>query len=137
MNLKNGLGSSDYAEMNDKTTEVGTKISEDLGVDFYITGPAGISDDTVKLFESADFKLLFATIIIILILLIVIYCSPLLALIPLLATVVVYQIVNQTVAFLGAAGLEINNSTTSIMSILLFAHLLIIHYLYFPAIEKN
>ncbi|MEK4284241.1 MMPL family transporter [Ureibacillus sp. FSL K6-0165] len=124
MNLKNGLGSSDYAEINDKTTEVGTKIAEDLGVDFYITGPAGISGDTVKLFESADFKLLFATIIIILVLLIVIYRSPLLALIPLLATVVVYQIVNQTVALLGAAGLEINNSTTSIMSILLFAALI-------------
>ncbi|MEJ9280862.1 MMPL family transporter [Ureibacillus thermosphaericus] len=49
MNLKNGLGSSDYAEINDKTTEVGTKISEDLGVDFYITGPAGISDDIVRI----------------------------------------------------------------------------------------
>lgn len=35
-----------------------------------------------------------------------------------------YEIVNQTVAFLGAARLEINNSATSIMSILLFAALI-------------
>ncbi|MFO7316153.1 MAG: MMPL family transporter [Bacilli bacterium] len=124
MNLEKDLGSSQYAEINDKATEVGTEIAEDLGVEFYITGPAGISGDTVKLFESADLKLLFATILIILVLLIVIYRSPLLALIPLLATVVVYQVVNQTVALLGAAGLEINNSTTSIMSILLFAALI-------------
>lgn len=124
MNLEKGLGSSDYAEINDKTAEVGTEIAEDLGVDFYITGPAGISGDTVKLFSSADLKLLFATIVIILVLLIAIYRSPLLALIPLLATVVVYQIVNQAVALLGAGGLEINNSTTSIMSILLFAALI-------------
>ncbi|MFC5560124.1 MMPL family transporter [Ureibacillus thermophilus] len=124
MNLEKDLGNSQYAEINDKATEVGTEIAKDLGVEFYITGPAGISGDTVKLFESADLKLLFATILIILVLLIVIYRSPLLALIPLLATVVVYQIVNQTVALLGAAGLEINNQTVSIMSILLFAALI-------------
>ncbi len=121
MNLEAGLGSGDYAEINDHATEIGTKISEDLTTDFYITGPAGIAGDTTKLFESADLKLLFATIGIILVLLIVIYRSPLLAFIPLLATVIVYQVVNQTVALLGAGGLEINNSTTSIMSILLFA----------------
>lgn len=44
-----------------------------------------------------------------------------LAFIPLLATVIVYQVANQTIALMGAGGLEINNSTTSIMSILLFA----------------
>ncbi len=121
MNLKEGLGNADYADINDETTEVGTKIAAELNTEFYITGPAGIAGDTVKLFESADLKLLFTTIGIILVLLIVIYRSPLLAIIPLFATVVVYQVVNQTVALLGAGGLEINNSTTSIMSILLFA----------------
>lgn len=121
MNLEADLGNESYAEINDKTTEVGKKIAEGLSTEFYITGPAGIAGDTVKLFMSADLKLLFATIVIILVLLIVIYRSPLLAFIPLFATVVVYQVVNQTVALLGAGGLEINNSTTSIMSILLFA----------------
>lgn len=121
MNLKAGLGNSEYAKINDKTTKVGTEIAAELNIEFYITGPAGIAGDTVKLFETADLKLLFATIGIILVLLIAIYRSPLLAIIPLFATVVVYQIVNQTVALLGAGGLEINNSTTSIMSILLFA----------------
>lgn len=121
MNLKAGLGNAEYAEINDKTTELGIKIAQRLNINFYITGPAGIAGDTVKLFESADLKLLFATIAIILALLIIIYRSPLLAIIPLFATVVVYQIVNQTVALLGMGGLEINNATTSIMSILLFA----------------
>ncbi|HSJ37722.1 MAG TPA: MMPL family transporter, partial [Planococcus sp. (in: firmicutes)] len=76
---------------------------------------------TVKLFEEADFVLLIATVLIILVLLIVIYRSPLLAIIPLLATAVVYQVVNQTLAFMGAGGLELTSQTTSIMSILLFA----------------
>ena len=121
MNLEAGLGNSDYSEINDKASEIGNAIAKDLDTDFYITGPAGIAGDTTKLFESADLKLLFATILIILVLLIVIYRSPLLAFIPLLATVIVYQVANQSVALLGAGGLEINNSTTSIMSILLFA----------------
>mgnify|MGYP001175444308 FL=1 len=121
MNLEAGLGNADYAKINDETMEIGTELAEAFNTKFYITGPAGISGDTVKLFESADLNLLFATIGIILVLLIVIYRSPLLAIIPLFATGIVYQVVNQTVAILGANGLEINNATTSIMSILLFA----------------
>lgn len=106
----------------DKVAEIGNKAVEGFAdTIFRITGPAGIAGDTLKLFERADIVLILATIGIILLLLIVIYRSPLLALIPLLATAIVYQVVNQTIALMGAGGLEINNSTTSIMSILLFA----------------
>ena len=122
MELEQELGNSQYAEINDRATEIGNKIADKFeNMAFYITGPAGIAGDTLKLFEQADLVLLLATIVIILVLLIAIYRSPLLAFIPLLATAIVYQIVNQSVALLGAGGLEINNSTTSIMSILLFA----------------
>ncbi|MCM3584896.1 MMPL family transporter [Mesobacillus maritimus] len=122
MELEQGLGNNQYAEINDKASAIGNKIAAEFeNMAFYITGPAGIAGDTLKLFEQADFVLLLATIVIILVLLIAIYRSPLLAFIPLLATVIVYQVVNQSVALLGAGGLEINNSTTSIMSILLFA----------------
>lgn len=121
MSLEAGLSSSEYSEINDEASRLGSEIARGLSTDFYITGPAGIAGDTIKLFEQADFVLLLATIVIILILLIVIYRSPLLAFIPLLATAIVYQVVNQSVALMGSAGLEINNSTTSIMSILLFA----------------
>lgn len=122
MVLEAGLGNNVYAEINDQVSEIGNEIAETLdSTTFYITGPAGIAGDTIKLFEQADFVLLLATIVIILVLLIVIYRSPLLAFIPLLATIIVYQVVNQSAALMGAGGLEINNSTTSIMSILLFA----------------
>ena len=55
------------------------------------------------------------------ILLIVIYRSPLLALIPLLAAGFVYEVVNQILGLMGKAGLLLNNQTLSIMTILLFA----------------
>ncbi|OCS85023.1 MMPL family transporter [Caryophanon tenue] len=122
MVLEADLGSGVYADINDEITKIGNDTAATLAsTQFYITGPAGIAGDTTKLFEQADFTLLLATIVIILVLLIVIYRSPLLAFIPLLATIIVYQVANQSVALLGLAGLEINNSTTSIMSILLFA----------------
>lgn len=122
MSLEAGLGSADFAEINDEASEIGSGIAADSGsMEFYVTGPAGIAGDTVKLFEQADFVLLIATILIILVLLIAIYRSPLLAIIPLLATAIVYQVVNQTLAFMGSGGLELTSQTTSIMSILLFA----------------
>ena len=122
MSLDGSLGNDGLGEAIEQVTKIGDEISSKYNdLTFMVTGPAGIGADTLKLFEEADFVLLLATIVIILVLLIVIYRSPLLAIIPLLATAIVYQVVNQTVALLGVGGLEINNSTTSIMSILLFA----------------
>src|SRR5690606_39451850 len=77
--------------------------------------------DTVDLFSKADLVLIFSTIGLILILLVVIYRSPLLALIPLLAAVFVYEVVMQTLGLMGSAGLVMTSQTISIMSILLFA----------------
>lgn len=118
--LENDLGGRENAEINEQIKEIGLSLLNNE-TELFITGPVGIAGDTLKLFERADFILLIATIGIILVLLIVIYRSPLLAVIPLLATVIVYQIVNKILALMGEGGLVINNSTTSIMSILLFA----------------
>lgn len=120
--LEPNLDNRQMGDTVDRIGEIGNELAEGMQETlFRITGPAGIAGDTLKLFERADFVLLLTTVVIILVLLIVIYRSPLLALIPLFATVIVYQIVNQVIGLLGAGGLEINNSTTSIMSILLFA----------------
>lgn len=122
LELESGIGSDRYKEITDELLTIGEQRGEEFGTfDFYVTGPVGIAGDTLKLFEEADFVLLLATVGIILVLLIVIYRSPLLAIIPLLATALVYQVTNQLIGLLGAGGLEINNATTSIMSILLFA----------------
>lgn len=55
MNLEAGLGNKEYAEINDEASRIGNEIAKELSTDFYITGPAGIAGDTVKLFEQADF----------------------------------------------------------------------------------
>ncbi|MDI2589405.1 MMPL family transporter [Psychrobacillus sp. NEAU-3TGS] len=96
-------------------------VTDETGSTVYMTGPAGIAVDTTNLFSRADIVLLLSTVGIILILLMVIYRSPLLALIPLLAAAIVYQVVNQLLGILGANGLELASQSVSIMSILLFA----------------
>ena len=70
------LGDYKATNFQSQASRLGNEIARGLSTDFYITGPAGIAGDTIKLFEQADFDLLLATIVIILVLLIVIYRSP-------------------------------------------------------------
>ncbi len=79
--------------------------------------------DTLEIFKNADLVLLFSTIGLIFILLIVIYRSPLLAIIPLIAAIIVYQMIDRSLGLFGKWGLEIKSQSLSIMSILLFAAL--------------
>lgn len=88
---------------------------------YKMTGPAAIASDSVKLFEQADVVLIIATVALILVLLIVIYRSPLLAIIPLLACGIVYLVVDRVLGLAGEAGLFLDAQTLSIMAILLFA----------------
>lgn len=112
------LESKEMRTSQEKISEI-IKDSTDLSLN--ITGPAGIAVDSLNLFSRADVVLILSTVGLILVLLIVIYRSPLLALIPLLAAGFVYEVVNQTLGLMGKAGLLLNNQTLSIMSILLFA----------------
>ena len=117
----NFVTSLETAELEKSLEDIRDIVSEESGTEVYITGPAGIAVDTTNLFERADLVLILATVGIILILLIVIYRSPLLAIIPLLAAGIVYQVVNQLLGILGAGGLDLAVQSVSIMSILLFA----------------
>lgn len=96
-------------------------VKKNSDLTLYVTGPAGIATDTLDLFSRADIVLLLSTVGLILVLLIVIYRSPLLALIPLLAAAFVYEVVIQTLGLMGKSGLVMSSQSLSIMTILLFA----------------
>lgn len=108
-------------EIRDSLAKVKEVTADTTDYKLYVTGPAGIATDSLDLFSRADLVLILSTVGLILVLLIVIYRSPLLALIPLLAAVFVYEVVNQILGIMGKAGLALSNQTLSIMSILLFA----------------
>jgi len=87
-----------------------------------MTGPAAIASDTLTLFRNADFVLMAATVILILVLLIAIYRSPLLAIFPLLIAGIVYAAVDRLIGLAGKMGwFTIDKQSLSIMMILLFA----------------
>ena len=108
-------------EIRESLRQVKKIVADSSNLTLYVTGPAGIATDSLDLFSRADVVLILSTVGLILILLIVIYRSPLLAFIPLLAAVFVYELVNQILGIMGKAGLALSNQTISIMSILLFA----------------
>ena len=117
----NFKSSYETKELKSILDEIRTEAKETSDLKMYITGPAGIATDTLDLFSRADVVLLLSTVGLVLVLLIVIYRSPLLALIPLLAVAFVYEVVNQSLGLMGKAGLLLNNQSLSIMMILLFA----------------
>ncbi len=113
-----GLETDEIRDIQEQLTAI---AADETNLTYTMTGPAGIAVDTLNLFSRADLVLLFSTVGLILVLLVVIYRSPLLAFIPLLAAAFVYEAVNQTLGWMGQAGLLLNQQTLSIMTILLFA----------------
>ncbi len=121
--LKDNL---EMAEINDTVTLLEDRSTEMLAddVSLKITGPAGIASDTIAIFASADLVLLFSTVALILVLLIIIYRSPLLAIIPIIVAGLVNQVVDRVLGLIGAQDwFAIETQSLSIMMILLFAAL--------------
>ncbi|WP_066172836.1 MMPL family transporter [Bacillus marinisedimentorum] len=121
--LKDNL---EMSEINDTVTLLEERSADMLtdDVSLKITGPAGIASDTIAIFASADLVLLFSTVALILVLLIIIYRSPLLAIIPLIVAGLVHQVVDRVLGLVGKQGwFAIETQSLSIMMILLFAAL--------------
>ncbi|MBA31820.1 MAG: hypothetical protein CL748_04765 [Chloroflexi bacterium] len=84
-----------------------------------ITGPAGIFNDAVKVFQSIDQQLLLLSIIFVVFILFLIYKSPILAIIPLLLIFTALGIANFLAALLAKTfELPLNGQVTGILSIL-------------------
>ena len=108
---------SDVQRIRDdvRQTLVGSPLQGDL------TGPAGVLTDLVSIFRSVDLTLLLSTISLVFVLLILLYRSPLLAFLPLLAVALALQIANALLAFGAQAGLfVVGQMPANIATVLLF-----------------
>lgn len=93
--------------------------SEELTARF--SGPVGISVDATDLFKSADFKLMTATVILILVLLLAIYRSPILAVVPIVVVGIAYLVISPALgAFVEQGWIEKDAQAIAIMLVLLF-----------------
>ncbi|MGX5468897.1 MMPL family transporter [Bacillus toyonensis] len=93
----------------------------DSGLHVRLSGPVGIQTDAVSLFSQADVKLLVATVLLVLVLLILLYRSPILAILPILVVGFAYGIISPTLGFLADHGwIKVDAQAISIMTVLLF-----------------
>lgn len=86
-----------------------------------VTGPVGIQIDATGLFKNADFALLVATVGLVLALLLLIYRSPILALLPLIAVGFAYGVIGPVLGWMASEGwITVDSQAISIMTVLLF-----------------
>ncbi|MEI6045265.1 MAG: MMPL family transporter, partial [Chloroflexota bacterium] len=86
-----------------------------------VSGPGGVIADTQLIFTNTDLTLLLSTVAIVLVLLIVIYRSPVLALLPLVVVGLTQSVVGGLLALgIKAEFLAVSQMASSIMTILLF-----------------
>lgn len=91
------------------------------GLHVRFTGPVGISTDASALFSQADIKLLIATVMLVLVLLILLYRSPILAIIPLIGVGFAYGVTSPILGLLAKEGIiTVDSQAVSIMTVLLF-----------------
>ena len=94
---------------------------EGEGLSAYVTGIGGIIADSIETFESIDTTLLLVTVVLVLTLLLLIYRSPVVALVPLFVVGIAYSIAAAAVYGLVQAGaVEVNGQTTSLLIVLMF-----------------
>lgn len=98
-----------------------TAIDSEADLSARVTGPVGISIDATGLFKNADVSLMIATVLLVLVILLLIYRSPILALIPIIAVGFAYGAASPIIGYMAQQGwITIDGQAISIMTVLLF-----------------
>jgi putative drug exporter of the RND superfamily len=90
------------------------------GLDVYVTGDLGLWVDFEEVFGELDVKLLFATVLLVLILLGAIYRAPLIAVIPIFVVGIAYLLATGFIYLYAEAGNTVNSNSTGILVVLMF-----------------
>ena len=103
--------------LSDQASQIGGNVQ----IDTAVTGPAGIISDAVKVFESIDIRVTLATVGLVFVLLLIIYRSPVLAIVPLVVLGSALTLAQSFAALLSQQfDLPLNGQVTAIMSVLVF-----------------
>jgi RND superfamily putative drug exporter len=90
-------------------------------LEVWLTGPAGIIEDSVSVFQSIDLRITLFTVVSVLVILLIIYRAPIMALLPLISAGLAYISASGVVGLLAEhTGLLVNAQATSIMVVLIF-----------------
>jgi putative drug exporter of the RND superfamily len=95
-----------------------TAAAGDPGVLVYVTGPAAIASDELKIFKGIDSTLLFATLAVVIVLLLLTYRSPILWLLPIVSAGLALTIAEAVIYVLTQHGLTVNGQSGGILVVL-------------------
>ncbi len=120
VSITGSVAEEPYAERIDAIREVTDPVDgSELLVK--VSGPGGLISDLVSVFASIDVFLLLVTVSLVLVLLLLIYRSPVIAIVPLLIVGVVFQMAGGIAAgILDAIGFPVNGQSSGIMTVILF-----------------
>lgn len=109
---------------NDKIGDWGKDLNDIVGdgaggLKVYLTGNLGFNADAEEIFGSLDTKILLATVLLVIALLLIIYRSPLIAVIPLLVVALAYSVATGFV-YLYAKSATVSSQGTTILVVLMF-----------------
>ncbi|RED55305.1 MMPL family transporter [Cohnella lupini] len=105
------FGSDPFTVAIDSSTDLNARV----------TGPVGIQIDATGVFAQADKTLLFGTVLLVLVLLLLIYRSPILAILPLVAVGIAYLVISPILGWMVHGGMiTVEKQGINIMTVLLF-----------------
>lgn len=115
-------GSPGEEAFRDSVKAIGSHFGDTVGeMEVRVTGPGGLITDVYDIFLNADINLLIGTVILVLTILLLIYRSPVLPFVPLLAVGFGYLVAGGLLALIAnALDMTFTAQATSLMVILLF-----------------
>lgn len=120
VNVTGSAAEEAYSDRIDLIREV-TDQYDTAALQVKVSGPGGLVADLVSVFRNIDGFLLLVTVSLVLVLLIIIYRSPVVALVPILLVGLVFQLSNSIGALvLDAVDFSVNGQATGIMTVILF-----------------
>jgi RND superfamily putative drug exporter len=114
------ISADEQKTINDAIANLRDVANGGNGLSAQVTGAAALEADLNQAIESADVALLLVTGAFVLVLLLLIYRSPILALIPLVVVVIAYGVAAGLIKLLADSGLQVTNLSTSLLLVLMF-----------------
>jgi RND superfamily putative drug exporter len=111
---------------NDRLAEWGTDLRGAVheeapdGLEVYVTGGLGFNADFEEVFGDLDAKVLLVTVSLVVVLLLLIYRSPVIALIPLVVVGIAYTIARGLVYLYAESGATVSDNGATILVVLMF-----------------
>jgi RND superfamily putative drug exporter len=110
----------DSVKFIDTVKSVRAQLHSVDGLSVHLTGPAGVQSDSNDVFSDIDGKLLYATVLVVVLVLLLTYRSPVLWLIPVLGAAAALELAQAVVYGLAKSGMTVNGLSAGILLVLVF-----------------